>query len=30
MKKGIAWWTDKNVKFRNPAGDNLTAAFQGI
>uniref|UniRef100_A0A8D0MCH7 Cell cycle control protein n=4 Tax=Sus scrofa TaxID=9823 RepID=A0A8D0MCH7_PIG len=20
-KKGIAWWTDKNVKFRNPSGD---------
>lgn len=20
-KKGIAWWTDKNVKFRNPAGN---------
>lgn len=29
VKKGIAWWTDKNVKFRNPAVDNLTAAFQG-
>ncbi|KAK2843420.1 hypothetical protein Q7C36_011635 [Tachysurus vachellii] len=29
MKKGIAWWTDKFVKFRNPAGDNLTAAFEG-
>ncbi|KAJ7341669.1 hypothetical protein JRQ81_006119 [Phrynocephalus forsythii] len=30
-KKGIAWWTDKNVKFRNPVGptDNLTALFQG-
>ncbi|NXM90865.1 CC50A protein, partial [Oenanthe oenanthe] len=30
-KKGIAWWTDKNVKFRNPTGDgnNLTALFQG-
>ncbi|XP_061479136.1 cell cycle control protein 50A [Rhineura floridana] len=30
-KKGIAWWTDKNVKFRNPAGDtnNLTILFQG-
>ncbi|XP_019393194.1 PREDICTED: cell cycle control protein 50A [Crocodylus porosus] len=29
-KKGIAWWTDKNVKFRNPSGDanNLTALFQ--
>lgn len=30
IKKGIAWWTDKNVKFRNPKGDgNLTALFQG-
>ena len=30
MKKGIAWWTDKNVKFRNPGGNaNLTVAFQG-
>uniref|UniRef100_A0A8C4DEP1 Cell cycle control protein n=2 Tax=Dicentrarchus labrax TaxID=13489 RepID=A0A8C4DEP1_DICLA len=28
VKKGIAWWTDKHVKFRNP-GENLTAAFQG-
>lgn len=27
---GIAWWTDKHVKFRNPgANPNLTAAFQG-
>ncbi|MGH0115636.1 UNVERIFIED_CONTAM: hypothetical protein FKN15_037959 [Acipenser sinensis] len=31
QKKGIAWWTDKNVKFRNPGGNNLnlTAVFQG-
>ena len=31
IKKGIAWWTDKNVKFRNPTGDgnNLTVLFQG-
>lgn len=31
LKKGIAWWTDKNVKFRNPVGetDNLKALFQG-
>ncbi|XP_028995628.1 cell cycle control protein 50A [Betta splendens] len=30
VKKGIAWWTDKHVKFRNPgANDNLTVAFQG-
>ncbi|KAF7690439.1 cell cycle control protein 50A-like [Silurus meridionalis] len=31
VKKGIAWWTDKHVKFRNPGGSNsnLTAVFQG-
>lgn len=30
VKKGIAWWTDKHVKFRNPGGnDNLTVVFQG-
>ncbi|MBN3291098.1 CC50A protein, partial [Polypterus senegalus] len=30
IKKGIAWWTDKNVKFRNPGGNsNLTAVFSG-
>uniref|UniRef100_A0A3Q0QUS6 Cell cycle control protein n=1 Tax=Amphilophus citrinellus TaxID=61819 RepID=A0A3Q0QUS6_AMPCI len=30
VKKGIAWWTDKHVKFKNPGGNsNLTAAFQG-
>ncbi|KAG7465741.1 hypothetical protein MATL_G00156820 [Megalops atlanticus] len=30
-KKGIAWWTDKHVKFRNPGGNNLnlTTVFQG-
>ncbi|KAM9317442.1 cell cycle control protein 50A [Gastrophryne carolinensis] len=30
-KKGIAWWTDKNVKFKNPTGDNnnLTQIFEG-
>lgn len=29
-KKGIAWWTDKNVKFRNPpGGDNLEERFKG-
>lgn len=29
-KKGIAWWTDKHVKFRNPSSSNpnLTAVFQ--
>lgn len=28
---GIAWWTDKHVKFRNPGAENtnLTAVFQG-
>ncbi|KAM9466107.1 transmembrane protein 30Aa [Clarias gariepinus] len=29
IKKGIAWWTDKYVKFRNPSGYNFTTAFQG-
>ncbi|XP_068198838.1 cell cycle control protein 50A-like [Antennarius striatus] len=31
VSSGIAWWTDKHVKFRNPGGHapNLTAAFQG-
>ncbi|XP_023649617.1 cell cycle control protein 50A-like [Paramormyrops kingsleyae] len=31
VKTGIAWWTDKHVKFRNPVGDgsNLSAVFQG-
>ncbi|XP_067900757.1 cell cycle control protein 50A-like isoform X2 [Heterodontus francisci] len=30
IKKGIAWWTDKNVKFRNPTGDsNLSSIFKG-
>lgn len=30
VKKGIAWWTDKHVKFRNPGGNNnLTLAFRG-
>ncbi|XP_029349833.1 cell cycle control protein 50A-like isoform X2 [Echeneis naucrates] len=28
VKKGIAWWTDKHVKFRNPGGNsNLSAVF---
>lgn len=29
---GIAWWTDKHVKFRNPGSNNpnLTAVFQGV
>ncbi|KAG9493732.1 cell cycle control protein 50A [Eleutherodactylus coqui] len=25
-KKGIAWWTDKNVKFRNPSGNSSDLA----
>lgn len=30
VKKGIAWWTDKCKKFRNPGGNkNLTIAFKG-
>lgn len=29
-KKGIAWWTDKNVKFRNPSGgESLKERFKG-
>ncbi|KAG7511348.1 cell cycle control protein 50A-like [Solea senegalensis] len=30
VNRGIAWWTDKHVKFRNPGGNNnnLTVAFQ--
>uniref|UniRef100_A0A673LQR5 Cell cycle control protein n=1 Tax=Sinocyclocheilus rhinocerous TaxID=307959 RepID=A0A673LQR5_9TELE len=30
VKTGIAWWTDKHVKFRNPAGNNnnLSIVFQ--
>uniref|UniRef100_A0A9L0I845 Cell cycle control protein 50A n=2 Tax=Equus asinus TaxID=9793 RepID=A0A9L0I845_EQUAS len=29
-KKGIAWWTDKNVKFRNPpGGEPLAERFKG-
>ncbi|XP_078504202.1 cell cycle control protein 50A [Lissotriton helveticus] len=30
-KRGIAWWTDKNVKFKNPTGNttNLTELFKG-
>ncbi|XP_029451470.1 cell cycle control protein 50A [Rhinatrema bivittatum] len=30
-KKGIAWWTDKNVKFRNPTGNttDLKIIFEG-
>ncbi|XP_054618537.1 cell cycle control protein 50A-like [Dunckerocampus dactyliophorus] len=29
--EGIAWWTDKHMKFRNPRGvdQNLSTAFQG-
>uniref|UniRef100_A0A3Q0R1J1 Cell cycle control protein n=1 Tax=Amphilophus citrinellus TaxID=61819 RepID=A0A3Q0R1J1_AMPCI len=31
VSTGIAWWTDKHVKFRNPGGSNanLSAVFQG-
>ncbi|KAG1936319.1 transmembrane protein 30Aa [Pimephales promelas] len=30
VKTGIAWWTDKHVKFRNPGGSNsnLSVVFQ--
>ncbi|MEQ2244097.1 hypothetical protein ILYODFUR_013651 [Ilyodon furcidens] len=27
--KGIAWWTDQNVKYRNPSGTPLINAFNG-
>ncbi|XP_069830748.1 cell cycle control protein 50A [Dendropsophus ebraccatus] len=27
-KKGIAWWTDKNVKFRNPTGNSSATLSQ--
>ena len=27
--KGIAWWTDYNVKFRNPSVTPLKDAFNG-
>lgn len=30
LKRGIAWWTDRQVKFKNPGGNsNLTSAFKG-
>ncbi|NP_001080854.1 transmembrane protein 30A L homeolog [Xenopus laevis] len=31
IKKGIAWWTDKNVKFKNPTGNtsNPESIFSG-
>ncbi|GLH14888.1 hypothetical protein R5R35_014762 [Gryllus longicercus] len=28
LKKGIAWPSDKEIKFRNPPGDNLTEVFK--
>lgn len=30
LKKGIAWPSDKQIKFRNPPGDNLTKAFENF
>ncbi|NWW38320.1 CC50C protein, partial [Panurus biarmicus] len=27
LKTGNSWWTDKNVKFRNPESYNLSSAF---
>ncbi|XP_050302633.1 cell cycle control protein 50A isoform X2 [Anthonomus grandis grandis] len=30
LNTGIAWDSDKNIKFRNPPGDNLTKAFDGF
>ncbi|XP_068016773.1 cell cycle control protein 50C-like isoform X2 [Melanerpes formicivorus] len=29
LKTGNCWWTDKNVKFRNPESYNLSSAFAG-
>ncbi|XP_054242356.1 cell cycle control protein 50C-like [Indicator indicator] len=29
LKTGNCWWTDKNVKFRNPKSYNLSSAFAG-
>ncbi|XP_012719834.2 transmembrane protein 30C [Fundulus heteroclitus] len=31
LRKGLTWYTDKNIKFRNPKTDNLTLAqvFEG-
>ncbi|KAL3268906.1 hypothetical protein HHI36_007993 [Cryptolaemus montrouzieri] len=30
LNTGIAWDSDKNIKFKNPPGDNLTQAFAGF
>lgn len=29
LRTGNSWWTDKNVKFRNPESHNLSTAFAG-
>ncbi|XP_077198168.1 cell cycle control protein 50C-like [Paroedura picta] len=29
LRQGNTWWTDKNVKFRNPTSHNLSSAFAG-
>ncbi|KAJ7415634.1 cms1 ribosomal small subunit [Willisornis vidua] len=29
LRTGNSWWTDKNVKFRNPESYNLSSAFAG-
>ncbi|XP_006130745.1 cell cycle control protein 50C-like [Pelodiscus sinensis] len=29
LKNGNSWWSDKNVKFRNPTSYNLSSAFAG-
>ncbi|XP_062428257.1 cell cycle control protein 50C-like [Rhea pennata] len=29
LKTGNSWWTDKNVKFRNPKSPSLSSAFAG-
>ncbi|KAM5275972.1 cell cycle control protein 50C-like [Hipposideros larvatus] len=29
LSSGIAWWTDKHIKFRNPSLNNVPSAFAG-
>lgn len=30
LRTGIAWASDRNIKFRNPEGDNLRELFKGF
>lgn len=30
LRTGIAWESDKQIKFRNPSGDNLEKAFENF